>query len=555
MTSWLRILSVLALVASVVGLFPRHARACGAFASARGPSDATLYARTPYLAVEQTLILWDKDTLTEDFIREARFAKTGQSFGFVVPTPGRPEVSKVDESPFPALRKSYPFGPSMFGHRSAGGIRGARGGGGGAQVEVLSQQRIGSFDVTVLTASDAGALDGWLAKNGFAMTTEAQPWLAHYVELRFFFVAFRYAEPPPGTADGMTSETVRIRFESAAPFYPYLEPDHPAGVFPPSERMLSAWLVTQEEMTPVVNRASASGPSWKTPWDASAVTTIDPARLVTTVPALKGVLDIRSKSLRVQPFRDLRTSRAHLGDALFAYRTPQKLSREHVAALRPLLPVLDPSIAPAAPAPLENVKRARCAASNTLGAASDTYALPVLLALGGIAALRRARRRAVSRLASGGVAALLVVASVCLVACHKNKPVEVVAPNESAVIALLSGNGATALPWAPPTHLVSTVTIGDVRVEPPVDDVRFRLADLQPALGRCFDGAAPLQLDVDLAIDAAGHVTRAHVTNDAPELSGARFCAENEVKRMTLLSAGTATKGSFRMTIAQEMRE
>lgn len=545
------ILAVIALVACVVGLSPRRAHACGAFAG-RGESDAELASRLPRLAVEETLIVWDQDTFTEDFIREARFAKTEQAFGFVVPTPGRPEVSKVDASPFPALRKSYPYQSHVPRPGRPSLVGGAGGGGSGAldaQVEVLSQQRIGSFEVTVLTATDAGALDGWLAKNGFAMSAEARPWLQHYVELRFFFVAFRYPEAPPGAKDGMTSETVRIRFKTAAPFYPYLEPDHAPGVLPPPERLLSAWLVTQAEMTPVVNRASPAGVTWRTPWDASAATKVAPAKLLESVPALQGVLDPRVKTLHVQPFQDRRTSRAHLGDALFAYTSPQELSREHVAALRPLLPVLDPSIAPAAPASLENVKRGSCASSRA-PAEPDVIALAVVLALGAIALVRRARARAAT-----SVAVMLFVSVATLVACRRAAPLEVGAPNERAVIALLSGTGTKAIPWAPMTRVVATVTIGDVVMAPPVDDVRHRLADLGPVLARCFESKAPPSLDVELEIDEAGHVTRAHVRSGAAEPPAGELCVERSVLAMKLLSAGTATKGSFRMTISQDLRE
>ena len=444
-------------------LRPQPARACGAFAGRRGPSDSELYKRTPYLAIEQTLILWDRDTFIEDFIREARFAKTGESFGFVVPTPGRPEVFKVDASPFPELRKNYPFtGRLRGGDNKAGGGGGASIGHAAPAVEVLSHQRIGSFDVTVLTATDAGALDGWLAKNGFAMTTEAQPWLRHYVELQFYFVAFRYAEPPAGAGDGMTSETVRIRFKSAAPFYPYLEPDHPAGVLPPKERMLTAWLVTQDEMTPVVNRTSPDGLSWKTPWVSGGSHDVLPANFVARVPGLAGAFDIRSKSIKVQAFRDLRTSRSHLGDALFAYQTPHDLSAADVAALRPLLPVLDPTIPPAAPAALGDKKRPRCA-SSAIGAGADTVAIPALLLVVAVAALRRrTRRRAASRLATANLAAVLVAASLLLVvACRRGKPSESGTPSERAVVALLSGHRDAPVPWAPEARLVSTVTITD----------------------------------------------------------------------------------------------
>lgn len=202
-----RMLGALVLVALVAD--SSVAEACGAVARPRRAlaDKSDPYAGLPYLALEQTFIVWDGASRTEDFIREARFARTDEPFGFVVPVPSRPEVAKV-ESPFSVLRKEYPHDSPPSRSRSSGS--GAAGGGGGKiaapppPVEVLSVERIGSFEVTVLRATDAGALDEWLAKNGFELTDPAKPWLAHYVTQRFHFVAFRYAGAPPGSQDGMT---------------------------------------------------------------------------------------------------------------------------------------------------------------------------------------------------------------------------------------------------------------------------------------------------------------------------------------------------------------
>jgi hypothetical protein len=78
---------------------------------------------------------------------------------------------------------------------------------------VLTQQRIGRFTAFTLAASEAGAFERWLTHNGFAMSDEAKPWLAHYVALQFFFVAFRYDRAGDHSPD-MTSQTVRIRFQT-----------------------------------------------------------------------------------------------------------------------------------------------------------------------------------------------------------------------------------------------------------------------------------------------------------------------------------------------------
>ena len=134
------------------------AGACGAFfmKPPRPLTEQELAGQLPFLSVENVMLVWDRATETEDFVREARFAKADQKFGFVVPTPTRPEVFKVDGDPFKTLRDAYPYDPPLP-PAPPGGLRGIGAGGAGAApgngapppVVVLSQQRIGSFTASV----------------------------------------------------------------------------------------------------------------------------------------------------------------------------------------------------------------------------------------------------------------------------------------------------------------------------------------------------------------------------------------------------------------------
>src|SRR5207237_170781 len=55
------------------------------------------------IAEEEALIIWDPATKTEHFIRRAAFRSTARQFGFLVPTPTKPELSEVDDSIFDTL--------------------------------------------------------------------------------------------------------------------------------------------------------------------------------------------------------------------------------------------------------------------------------------------------------------------------------------------------------------------------------------------------------------------------------------------------------------------
>src|SRR5262249_43589386 len=94
--------------------------------------------RRPSLAYEQTLIVYDAERRREHFVREVVFSASREPFGFVVPTPSRPEVAKVKKSPFPKLRDEFPFRrPHPGGRVAAAGT-----------VEVLLQDSVEVLEVT-----------------------------------------------------------------------------------------------------------------------------------------------------------------------------------------------------------------------------------------------------------------------------------------------------------------------------------------------------------------------------------------------------------------------
>jgi MYXO-CTERM domain-containing protein len=482
---------LVALIATsmLLALF-RPAHACGAFVGARG-NEVTV----PYLAAEQVLIVWDKDTEIEDFVREARFEKANKVFGFIVPTPSVPEVFAVEDKPFPALRAAYPYVPPPGGGGAGSGKLGGVGRGAPAGVVVLSEQRIGSFRAFVLGASDAKGMDQWLDTNGFATTEQTRPWIAHYVALRFFFVAFRY-EPAAETASaGMTSESVRIRFKTPHPYYPYQEPVHAAAdASVPSPRLLSVWLVTQEPMFAVArheptmeDQMVGAGP-WQRPWGVPSPYERTREEVASKVGSLGALLPPR---VFVQAFEDRRSSREGFGDVLLVPSKPQAFTDADIAARTHLLPLLDPSLASPGGINVVSVPPQKCSA--TPGQPAD--ATPIALSVGALAvALLLARRRR-ARFAAGLVVLLLVMG------CGKTRrgtpPTTTVAVDESArrskVLALLRGEvPENELPLAPQPDFVvrapaGQVTIGPATfVGPAVSGVDRVLAGLRSRVRSCY---------------------------------------------------------------------
>lgn len=346
----MRLVALLAIVVALVSI-PGVAAACGAFAGPPAPTEAELIAKLPYLTVEQVLVVWDKDTQMEDFVREARFAKSNQAFGFVVPTPTKPEVAAVKDPPWDRLHAKVPFQDMSLG---GGGGDGTKGGPPMAAaavpppVEVLSQTRIGSFTAFTLATTDAGAFDKWLKDNGFTMTKESKPWIEHYVRLKFFFVAFRY-EPSDAGSDltgrgEMTSESVRIRFKTPNPYYPYMEPEHAAGAPKATTRRLDGWFVTKEPMVPVVARPT-SRPRFGRPWELGMPAQRTSAELATILgDGLKEIVPQSATPLSVQAFRDQKVSRSRYGDVLLVPQNAATFSQADIDSRRFLLGVIDPVV-------------------------------------------------------------------------------------------------------------------------------------------------------------------------------------------------------------------
>lgn len=169
---------------------------------------------------EEALLVWDEDHHVEHFIRRALFAGAPADFGFLVPTPSRPELAEVPASVFDRLFSIYEMKHDRTGWNgtSKSAIPAAA-----APVEVVAVQRVAGMDATILHASDAGALEAWLAAHHYPEGPALKTWLEPYVKRGWFVTAFKLA----GGARS-DSGAVRMSFPTSTPMYPYSEPvgDH-----------------------------------------------------------------------------------------------------------------------------------------------------------------------------------------------------------------------------------------------------------------------------------------------------------------------------------------
>ena len=322
------------------------ARACGAFFR----SSTLTEDRKPSLAYEQTLIVFDREKRREHFIRDVSFRAADERFGFVVPTPSRPSVDKLKQSPFASLRTNFPYSKGI-GLGSLGGIgHGARGGAGfGSGVQLIETKQVGSFTAFVLKATDEKALAKWLEEQKLVSSQEADRWLKHYVQMGFYYVAMRY-DPPADAKKSkdarVQAETIRISFDTPLPYYPYFEPAPRPGAAHEEPRLLELWLVSTQRHVPLAARRTTSGTLWLRPF-AEGERYANASR-----PNLKTALGseqlLPAGELVVQRFMDQKRSRQGYGDVLFGLHGQSELDAKLKKQLEPLLPILDPSLLEAA---------------------------------------------------------------------------------------------------------------------------------------------------------------------------------------------------------------
>lgn len=208
---------------------------------------------------EDALIVWDPSRGVEHFIRRARFDTTAKDFGFLVPTPSKPELAEVPDALFDRLteaikpdlkeRTGFTVEPVSLLFcmtlRSAG-VDGMPPTLSAHAVNVLEQKQVGGLDAAVLEATDTAPLLEWLQKNGYPHSPQLDGWLGPYVKAGWKITAFKIAGglPDSGVQQPVSiqSTLVRMSFPATKPFYPYREPQR-ARPDLGGERSLRVWLV------------------------------------------------------------------------------------------------------------------------------------------------------------------------------------------------------------------------------------------------------------------------------------------------------------------------
>jgi hypothetical protein len=216
------------------------------------------------IASESALIVWDDKTKTQHFIRRASFQTRVPYFGFLVPTPTRPELAEVSDEVFsnleewtkPEVHKSVVYWTPFTMSATFSAAK-------ESDVEVLQQGRVSGFDYAVLKATDGKALRGWLDEHGYDARPQFTAWVEPYIKQGWIITAFQIAKTDK-QEDRLSTKAVRMSFKADRPFFPYREPAEAEKTSVYWQRLLRIFLIADRRMQGALDGG-------KTPWRGQAV--------------------------------------------------------------------------------------------------------------------------------------------------------------------------------------------------------------------------------------------------------------------------------------------
>ncbi len=145
-----------------------------------------------YQSNQQALILYDSSAVnaTQHLVLSVSFEGEAEEVAWVIPVPGKPEISLSDSEVFRELSDftvpPIPKRPWWAIGCGLGDIGPPSDG-----VDVIDEKVVGPYATATLSATDPTALVDWLNTNGYHFPDEGEPIIAEYIDKEWYFVATR----------------------------------------------------------------------------------------------------------------------------------------------------------------------------------------------------------------------------------------------------------------------------------------------------------------------------------------------------------------------------
>ncbi len=306
---------------------------------AHGCAVAPPLNKSVQIADESAIIVWDKASGAEHFIRRATFQSAANDFGFLVPTPTKPELSEASDAAFSELaritaprivKKTQPaspgcgFGCSKAPERITSNAP--------EQVRVLEEKRVAGYDAVVLEAEDAGSLAAWLKDHGYEFSDALREWAGHYIKKKWKITAFKVSKQAKDAATVSTS-AVRMSFKTDQPYFPYREPSSQVtSETSPSRRLLRVYFLGTERVEGLLEGTTWPGlAAW-----SGEIAAADRDKVAEKLKLTRASLP---EKLWLTEFEDSSSPRPGTSDVVFKKSENQsKIERVHVEYITSNLP-------------------------------------------------------------------------------------------------------------------------------------------------------------------------------------------------------------------------
>lgn len=196
--------------------------------------------------MDQTnIIVWEADTKTEHFIRNAKFATDAPNLGFIAPTPSIPKMEEVDPAAFETIRRAIVEFQTEARKRLPATL--SKSSGSSPRPEVIQVANIAGFKAVTLKASNAQGLAIWMKENGFITTPSIQTWTEFYIKKGWYLTAFKVSTVQGRAETGL----VKLSFQTDRPFNPYYVPSYNIGAREPGSMGLLVYFIAAGRYAPI----------------------------------------------------------------------------------------------------------------------------------------------------------------------------------------------------------------------------------------------------------------------------------------------------------------
>jgi hypothetical protein len=216
-------------------------------------------AGKPVVFGDQTnIVIWDEAHHTEHFIRNANFRSGADDFGFIAPTPGKPELHEASNQAFYTLASLAPV--PRYNLAGAAGGGGFGGGSRSAEVKVIQEADVAGFHATTVFSKSAQAINDWMNEHGYVSTPEVEKWAERYCSRGWYLTAFKVVDK---TKLAASTGTVRMTFHTNKPFNPFYVPT--TNILTTKKGTLRVYFVSVGNYDAKIGRSEI----WQTPqWTA-----------------------------------------------------------------------------------------------------------------------------------------------------------------------------------------------------------------------------------------------------------------------------------------------